>query len=68
MENFDNKLFCILLILLIITVQSVAINVYAAGNDDGDDKEIGAWGGLMTTVKTLTTKMILTFTMLQKRL
>lgn len=39
-----NATVVLLLILLIITVQNVAINVYAAGNDDSNKKEVGAWG------------------------
>jgi len=40
-----NTLLCVSLILLIITVQALALNspltVYAAGNDDDNDKEVG---------------------------
>jgi hypothetical protein len=39
-----NATVVLLLILFIITIQNVAINVYAAGNDDTNKKEVGAWG------------------------
>ena len=40
----ENKLLCIALIISVVALQVIAAKVYAAGNDDSNTKEIGAWG------------------------